>query len=394
MKIKDTKKVCFFTSTRAEYGLLKRLIRLFLNNSFFTVSLVVTGTHLSEKYGMTINEIIKDEIPIDAQLPILSNDTTESGVVKTEANALLAFSKYFNMNRPDLLIVLGDRYETLAVCEVAMIMKIPIAHIHGGETTEGAVDECIRHSITKMSYLHFVSTEKYKRRVIQLGESPKRVYNVGALGVENILKEELVEKEQLLQLLGMKMNLPYSVVTYHPVTLDFRQVEKQMKEIFSAFEKNENMQYIITKANADVDGERINELLMQKAKQNSNIKVFDSLGLTMYLSALKYARMVIGNSSSGIIEAPSFKVPTINIGDRQKGRIQAASVINCEPKCSDILTAMDKTTSWEFQEKMKGIKNPYEGVNTSITIMQTVQEYLLEKKINLKKEFYDIGCEV
>jgi len=380
------------TATRAEYGLLKPIISKLNSIKEFDVRIVATGAHLSPEFGTTYQEIEKDGFKIDEKIEILLSSDTPSTISKSMGLAMISFADYFKKLNPDLLIVLGDRYETLAVVIAAMNQRIPIAHLYGGETTEGAIDESIRHAITKFSYLHFTSNDEYRKRVIQLGEHPSRVFNVGAIGIENILKEKLLLKEELESELGIGLSRPYAVVTFHPVTLENNSAEKQIEALLEACREYKNLNFIFTKANADAEGRIINQYIDRYAQCNDNIFVFTSLGMRRYLSALKYCSMVIGNSSSGLIEAPSFGIPTINIGDRQKGRIQADSVINCEPIKDDITKAINLALSEEFVQKAKKTVNPYGNGDTSDKIVEVIKDYLLNDKIELKKKFYD--CEV
>ena len=386
------KEIAVVTATRAEYGLLRPVILALQDSPCFRVSLLVTGAHLSKEFGYTIHEIKRDYLPIAAEIPILSGLDTPRGISQTMSNALLGFSAYFEAHRPDGIMVLGDRYEILAVCCAAMNERIPILHLHGGETTQGAIDEAIRHSITKMSYLHFTSNEQHRKRVIQLGEQPDRVFNVGAPGVENALHLPLMTKSELEQSIGFSLTKRYAVVTFHPVTLEGEPPEQQLYELFAAMDAFD-LSYIITKSNADAGGQRINHTIDEFAKSRSNIAVFDSLGITRYLSAVKYSDAVIGNSSSGIIEVPSFGVPTVNIGDRQKGRMQAESVIQCQPNQEDICRAIDLALSDSFRSRIKHVKNPYGDGDTSKKIV-SVLEQRFSGEIDLKKTFYDIDFEI
>lgn len=383
--------ISVLTATRAEYGLLKPVITKLLKSEELDVRIVVTGMHLSAKYGFTYKEVEEDGFAIDEKIDILEDSTTEDAISKSMGTALIEFSDYFRKLKPDMLMVLGDRYETLAVCCAAMNARIPIAHLYGGETTEGAVDEAIRHAITKMSYLHFTSTLEYRKRVIQLGESPDRVYQVGALGIENILKTNLLSMGQLERSIQFKLDKPYGVVTFHPVTLENNTVKEQFHNLLCAMDKHDELKYIITKANADANGVIINEMIDQYVAGHDNVIAYPSLGMLRYLSALKYCSMVIGNSSSGIIEAPSFGIPTINIGDRQKGRIQSNSIINCRAETDSINEAIESALSSEFIKRAKNTVNPYGDGHTSNRIVNVIREYLLENKISLKKKFYDIN---
>lgn len=376
------------TATRAEYGLLKPVI-LKLREEF-DVRVVVTGMHLSPEFGLTYKEIENDGILIDEKIEILLSGDTPSAISKTMALALMGFADYFAQCKPDLLLVLGDRYETLAVCCAAMNERIPIAHMYGGETTEGAIDEGIRHAITKLSYLHFTSTIEYKNRVIQLGEQPERVFCVGAIGIENILNETLLTKNELEESLGFLLDKPYAVITFHPVTLEDASSAKQFQELLKVCKHHQEMKFIFSKANADAHGRIINKMIDDYVKNYDNAIAFKSLGMVRYLSALKHSSVVIGNSSSGIIEAPSLGVPTINIGDRQKGRVQADSIINCAPVYQEIEDALVLALSESFKEKAANIVNPYGNGQTSGKIVGTLKKFLMKDKINLKKKFYDI----
>lgn len=383
------KKISILTATRAEYGLLKPLILALKESNLFDVRVVVTGMHLSPEFGLTYREIELDKIAIDEKIEILLSADTPSAISKSMGLAMISFADYFERLKPDMLIVLGDRYETLAVASVATNQRIPIVHLHGGEKTEGAVDEAIRHAITKLSYLHFTSTEEYRNRVIQLGESPDRVFCVGALGVENIMKEQLMKISELEESIGFKLDKPYAVVTFHPVTLENSSAQKQIIELLDACKTFKNMKFIFTKANSDAEGRIINQEIDKFVINNEDALSITSLGMKRYLSALKYAKFVIGNSSSGIIEAPSFGIPTINIGDRQKGRIQADSVINCEPVKENIVNSINIAVGEEFISKSKQAINPYGDGNTSLKIVDIIKCFFENEKIELKKVFYD-----
>lgn len=385
--------ISILTATRAEYGLLKPIIVKLNTVNDLDVRIVATGAHLSSEFGLTYQEIEKDGFIIDEKIEIPLSTDTPSSISKSMGLAMIGFADYFEELNPDLLVVLGDRYETLAVATSAMNQRIPIAHIHGGEITEGAIDDAIRHAITKLSYLHFTSTEEYRKRVIQLGEHPIRVYNVGAIGIENILNEKLLSKEELENELNLDLSKPYAVVTFHPVTLENNSSAKQIKSLLEVCKECENLNFVFTKANADVGGRIINQFIDKYADENDNITAFISLGMVNYLSALQYSSMVIGNSSSGLLEAPSFGIPTINIGDRQKGRLQASSVINCESTKVSIKQAIKQGMSESFIEKAKEIINPYGTGNTSEKVVEVIKEYVLGEKIDLKKKFYDCKVE-
>lgn len=383
------KKIAVLTATRAEYGLLKPIIKCLLESEVFDVKILVTGAHLSGNQGFTVQEIENDGFSIDKKIDILLQGDSSACVSKSMGLAMIGFSDYFEGSQLDYLMVLGDRYETLAVCCVAMNARIPIIHLYGGEVTEGAVDEAIRHSITKMSLYHFTSTEEYRRRVIQLGESPERVFNVGAVGVENVLNEPKLDREELSNMLNFKLDKPYGIVTFHPVTLE-GDCERQCKNLLEAISHFKDYQFIITGANADCGGEIINKALQEYADNHENVYFTYSLGMKKYLSALNNAAFVLGNSSSGIIEAPSFEIPTINIGNRQKGRMQAESVINCGTEAEEIIAAIQKAMSQDFRDGIKNVKNPYGNGKTSEKLVSILEELVTNQEIDLQKKFYDL----
>lgn len=370
------RKICLVTSTRAEYGIMSRLIETLSNDSEIEFYLLVTGMHLSEKFGMTKNEItqkIYKEIDIEI----------EKEPVHSLALTIEKFDKVLKEIKPDLLVLLGDRYEIMGVAQACMLNNIPIAHLYGGDTTEGAIDEAVRHSITKMSHLHFTSCEEYKKRVIQLGENPKRVFAVGNLSLENMKKIPLLSKEEFEKSIDFKLNKKNLLVTFHPVTLEGA-VEEQFKELLDALDELKDTNIIITCPNSDEGSDVIFKMIKEFEQIHPNVKSFVSLGMLRYYSAMKYVDMVVGNSSSGIYEAPSFKIPTINIGNRQKGRLQSASVINCKPEKRDILQAI----TLGYNKDCSNTINIYEKDNTCENIIRILKEYDL--KNILKKEFYDL----
>ena len=385
------KRIGIMTGTRAEYGLLKPLMQEINKDNDLELYLIVSGMHLSPEIGLTYQEIEEDGFEIKAKVEMMLSSDSPAGISKSIGLGVIGFADEFQRADLDMLILLGDRYEALSAAICAMVMRIPIAHLHGGELTEGAIDEGIRHSITKMSYLHFTSTEQYRNRVIQLGENPERVFYVGALGVDNIKKINLMTKEELERSIHFEIDENTVIVTYHPVTLENNTVEEQFLNLLEVLDRNPKIRMIFTKANADTNGRIVNELIDKYAAQNSERAcAFMSLGQKRYLSALKYCRIVIGNSSSGIIEAPSFGKPIINIGDRQKGRICADSVINCGYTQQEIQQAMETALTEEFENKARNCRNPYEKENTAANIISVIKDYLLNDKIKLKKGFYDI----
>ena len=305
------------------------------------------------------------------------------------ANAIKGFAECFRDDRPDMVVILGDRTEMLGIAAAAMNERIPLAHLHGGEVTEGAVDDCVRHALSKMSYLHFTSTEAYRERVIQLGEAPERVFFVGALSTENILKAPLMSEAELRENVGIPKDMPYSVVTFHPVTLEEDSAKFQTLELCKAMEKCDENFYLITMANADAGGDMVNKLLGEFADCHENVKLVSSLGMKRYLSAVKYCSFVLGNSSSGIIEAPVMGAPTVNIGDRQKGRLIADTVINCEPDISSIVKAIHIAEEIKHRSTLM-----YGDGNTSEKIIKIIKDVLMNDKVDLKKTFYDIKGEL
>lgn len=378
------KKIAVVTATRAEYGILRPLIYRLKKESEFEVQLIVTGTHLETGYGNTQEEIKQDGLEIYRTIPILEKGNEPYDISLTMANAIREFAGYFKEEKPDVLLVLGDRTELLGICSAAMNEKVPIAHLHGGELTEGAVDDCVRHAITKMSYLHFPAAEVYRKRIIQMGEEPERVFNVGALGVENILKVSLLSYKEVCSQIGIPLKLKYAVVTFHPVTLEDKTAEKQVKNLIQAMKQRKDYFYLITKANADAGGKLVNQLLEEFAKEAENTKLVSSLGMVRYLSAVKYSQFVLGNSSSGIIEAPALGIPTVNIGDRQKGRLMADTVVSCGNEIEEILKAVEKAEMIKHR-----ISKLYGTGDTSERIVGILKDYLLNNKIALKKKFYD-----
>ncbi len=384
------KTICVVTGSRAEYGLLRPLIKKIIATDNFDLKIVATGMHLSEDFGLTYKEIEADGISIDAKIHVLQDDDSNKAMSKAIGFGVIGFAEYFDKTQPDMVVVLGDRFEIFAAATAAAVVCIPIAHLYGGETTEGAVDEFFRHSITKMSYLHFTSTEQYRQRVINMGEAPERVFNVGATGVENISSMPLMSKEELAKSIGFELNTPYAIVTFHPVTLEKNTAVKQFDELLSALDATKGMNYVFTKANADANGRAINKRIDEYCEDSDNAIAFTSMGVLRYLSAMKYCEMVIGNSSSGIVETPSFKKPTINIGDRQKGRICAKSVICCEPEKHTILQSIARVRSQKFLDEIAKQKSPYGDGKTSEKILATIKDFLDNDRINLKKSFYDV----
>lgn len=384
------KKVCVVTGTRAEYGLLKPLIQKIDNEKDMELQLVVSGMHLSPEFGLTYQEIEQDGFQIAERNEMLLSSDTPNGITKSVGLGTIGFADIFTRMEPNIVVILGDRYEAFATATAAMIHRIPIAHIHGGELTEGLIDESMRHAITKMSMLHFTSTEIYRNRVIQLGEQPERVFCVGALGVENIKTQKLMSKKELEKNMCYELNKPYIIVTFHPVTLEQNTAQEQFENLLRALDHVKEYQIIFTKANSDTDGRIINQKIDEYVNNNKNRAVaFTSLGMIRYLSALQYCEMVVGNSSSGIVEVPSFHIPTVNIGDRQMGRVKGKSIIDCGNIASEIENAIYSAHAMYKGNELQYDKNPYEGTNTSETIMNIIKDYLKVER-GTKKHFYDI----
>ena len=384
----NKRKICIVTGSRAEYGLLYWLIKEVKADKDLELQLIVTGMHLSSDFGLTYKEIEK-EFKIDKKIDIFLSSDTSLGITKSMGVAQTSFSKAYNELKPDIIVVLGDRYEIFSAVSSAMISKIPIAHLHGGEATEGLIDEAIRHCITKMSHLHFTATEKYSKRVMQLGEKPNRVFNVGGAGIENIKRLKLLSKVELEKLINFKLNIKNILVTFHPVTLENKTSKKQFQELLDSIDELENTNIIFTKANSDADGKIINQMIDQYVKKNLEKSMGTaSLGQLNYLSVLKYVDFMIGNSSSGLLEAPSFKIGTINIGDRQNGRIKSESVVDCLPNKKSIKKAIKMIYSNKFQNLLKNVKNPYDNGCASKKIVKVLKTVKLDNI--LKKNFFDI----
>ena len=387
------RKVCVVTGSRAEYGLLYWLMKGIQADSDFELQIIATGMHLSPEFGLTYRQIEKDGFKIDKKIEMLLSSDTPVGISKSMGLGMIGFAEAYADLKPDIIVLLGDRFEIFSVASAAMIARIPIAHLHGGETTEGAFDEAIRHSITKMSHLHFTATEEYRKRVIQLGESPDRVFNVGGLGIDNIRKLKLMDREEFEDSINFKFGPKNLLVTFHPVTLEHATAEDQFRNLLNALDELPDTKLIFTKPNADTEGRLIIKMIDDYVLKNSHKAVaFVSLGQVRYLSALKFVDVCVGNSSSGLAEAPTFKIGTINIGDRQRGRLKAGSVIDCAPNKESILSAIKKLYPKEFQEKLKDVKNPYGEGGAAEKIKKILKGVDLTDI--LKKEFYDVELEI
>ena len=381
------RKICIVTGSGAEYGLLSGLMYAVKNDPELELQIIATNMHLSPEFGLTYRNIEEDGFTINKKVVMLLSSDTANATAKSVGLGFIGFADAYEDLQPDMVVVLGDRYEIISAVSTALFYKIPVAHLHGGEITEGAYDDCIRHSITKMSHLHFTSTEEYRQRVIQLGEDPKRVFNVGAPGIENIKKVPLMSKEELeATLYGFTFGDNVLLVTYHPVTLEKSTAEEQIKNLLAALDEYPEYKVIFTLPNSDTDGRVIIKLINKYVARNTDRAIaYPSLGLRRYLSALRFVKAVVGNSSSGVIEVPSFGIPTLNIGDRQKGRIAAESVVNCGTSKEEILIGLEQVLKSEHKE----IHNPYEGKNTTADILHVLKTYPLEGLI--QKSFYNIN---
>ncbi len=386
------KTICLVTGSRAEYGLLRPLIDEIISEASFTLQLLVTGSHLSPEFGLTYQEIEADGYDIDEKVEIVTSSDSPVGICKSMGLGLISFSEAYARLQPDLVIVLGDRYEIFSAVSAAHISRIPVAHLHGGEVTEGAFDDALRHSITKMSHFHFTSTEVYRQRVIQLGESPDRVFNVGAIGLDNIRCMKLLSKIELEASIGFKFNRRNLLCTFHPVTLGDNPSVQQMEALLNVLGQLEDTNLIITKTNADTDGRIINQLIEEFVQKDINrYKSFVSMGQLRYLSAMQYVDAVVGNSSSGIIEAPSFGIGTVNIGSRQTGRIKSKSTIDSEPTETGIASGLKTLYSPEFKGLLKSASNPYGDGQTSRRIVSLLKK--IEIGRTTQKKFYDLAQE-
>lgn len=387
---KNKKRVAVFTGTRAEYGLLFWLLKDIQSDSELQLQLLVSGMHLSPEFGETYQQIEKDGFHIDEKIEILLSSDSAVGTAKSMGLGVLGFSDALARLKPEVFIILGDRFEALAAAQTAMILRIPVIHLHGGEITEGAYDDAIRHAITKLSYLHGTSTEAYRRRVIQLGEAPERVKNIGAIGLDHLKRAQFIDVPALSQSLGFSLKQPYFLVTYHPVTLGEEAPESSFQALLDALDMYPEYQVIFTYPNADDGGRRIIPMLKAYAAQNSErVFAIPSLGQERYLSAVKYASAVIGNSSSGIIEVPAFDVPTVNIGVRQQGRLAAKSVLHCKATQIDIEKAIKTAVLRSYKADNEIIDNPYGQGDSSAQVIAMIKSLHFEPC----KSFYDLPCE-
>jgi UDP-hydrolysing UDP-N-acetyl-D-glucosamine 2-epimerase len=383
----EKRKICVVTGSRAEYGLLSVVMKEIQKEPVFTLQVVVTGMHLSPEFGLTYTVVEKDGFAIDVKVEMLLSSDTPVGIAKSISLGVSGFADAFSGLAPDLVVLLGDRYEILAAAQAALVARIPIAHIAGGDTTEGAFDEAIRHSITKMAHLHFVTNDSAARRVCQLGENPEHIYSVGSPGIDAIKRAKLLDKKELEKELSFTFKQRNLLVTFHPVTLDAQPAAVQFRELLKALDSfGDDVGLLFTKPNADTDGRVIIAMIDDYVTKRAHAKAFPSLGQIRYLSMIAQVDAVVGNSSSGLYEVPSFKKPTVNIGDRQKGRLQASSVINCQPVSIDILRAIKEA----FSKDCSDVVNPYGNGDSApkiVAALKAVPDY----QALLKKHFFDLN---
>jgi len=386
---KKRKKILIITGSRAEYGLLRRLIFKIKSNKKLHLDIVVTGMHLSKKFGFTYKDIIRDGFKIRDKVNLdLRSDSIESAINSINMGTK-GFTKVYKKIKPDIILVVGDRYEIFSAAVAAVFSRIPVAHLHGGELTEGAIDETLRHSITKMSHIHFVASKEYKKRVIQLGENPNRVFNVGGLGVDNIKYLKLLKKNELEKALKLNIKKKNILITFHPETLSKFKDKTQFNEVLKALKKIKNTNLVFTMPNSDLGNTIIFKMIKSFVKKNKNSYFFISMGQLRFLSCLKYFDGIIGNSSSGLLEMPSFKKGTVDIGDRQRGRLKAKSIISVNAKKNDIIRGINKLYSKKFQNKLKKTKNPYGDGGASDKIIKVLERLKLNNI--LKKKFFSIN---
>ncbi|MFH1581694.1 MAG: UDP-N-acetylglucosamine 2-epimerase [Pseudomonadota bacterium] len=383
------RKICVVTGSRAEYGLLRPLLQEIKACPDLELQVVATGMHLSQEFGLTYREIEGDGFNIDEKVEMLSSSDSPAGIAGSMGTAMNGFADVYQRLRPDIMVVLGDRYEILSAVCVALVHRIPVAHLSGGEVTEGAFDDAIRHSISKMSHLHFTFTDQYRKRVIQLGESPDRVFNVGSIALDSINKLPLLSKKELEKELGFEFEKRNLMVTFHPVTLENNAAQDHFQNLLEVLSRRADTRIIFTKANADTGGRAINKMIDRFVSDNAEKAVaFISLGQLNYLSMMRFVDAVVGNSSSGIVEAPSFKIGTINVGDRQKGRIRTESIIDCDADKQSLEKAFKKLYSREFQKMLKGVTNPFGDGKSAVRIAAILKNYDLSNIV--KKRFHNI----
>ena len=386
------KKIAIVTATRAEFGLLLPVVKELrkFESEHLKVELFVTGTHLVDTYGKTMNEIIEYGVRIDHTVPICVESDTACQISRNQADALVKFTEIFEQQKYDGVVLLGDRYETLAIAIAAGNTHTPIFHLCGGDTTEGAIDEWIRHSITKMSYLHFPTNEESRNRIIQMGENPDRVFNYGSTSIDNILQVATMSRDEALESVGIDSGVKYALCTYHPVTMETQDIDVVMQHFLAVIKEFPELEFIVTKSNADQGGAIINQILDEAEKKIANLHVYSSLGIKRYLSLMKYAEFVLGNSSSGIIETPAFHIPTVNIGDRQRGRLHVDSIIDCGENVEDICQAIQRAMSGSFKEECQKTLCPYGNGHAAERIADQIIRTVQSGNMDLKKKFYNI----
>lgn len=383
-----TRKICVITGTRADYGLLRWVMQGIKDDHELTLQIIATGMHLSPEFGLTYREIEQDGFQIDHKVEMLTSSDTPVGIAKSMGLGMIGFADALNELEPDLIVVLGDRFEIFAAVSAALVARIPVGHLHGGETTEGAFDEALRHAITKMSHLHFVAAEVYRQRVIQLGEQPERVFLVGGLGIDNIKRLKLLDREGLETSLDFKLGQKNLLITFHPVTLETTTASDQMAELLAALGELKDTHLIFTMPNADTDSRALIRMVEQFVAQHANARAYTSLGQLRYLSCIAHVDGVVGNSSSGLAEVPSFMKGTINIGDRQRGRLQAVSVLNCEPTRQSIVAALARLYDPDFQASLSQLQSPYGEGGASEKIVEIIKHYAIDGIT--KKAFFDL----
>ncbi|UVT16851.1 MAG: UDP-N-acetylglucosamine 2-epimerase (hydrolyzing) [Nitrospira sp.] len=382
------RKICVVTGSRAEYGLLRWVMDGIRAAHDLTLQVIATGMHLAPEFGLTYREIEADGFVIDRKVEMLLSSDSPVGIGKSMGLGMIGFADALQQLQPDVMVLLGDRFEIFAAAAAAMVARVPIAHLHGGEATEGAIDESIRHSITKMAQLHFVAAEEYRRRVIQLGEDSNRVFLVGGLGVDSIKRLHVISRADLEHRLSFKFRERNLVVTFHPVTLEAATAQRQLEELLAALSEYHDTGLLFTMPNADTEGRALFSMIENFSKAHPNAKAYTSLGSTLYLSALSQVDGVVGNSSSGLTEAPSFRIGTIDIGDRQRGRLKAESVISCQPIKESIMAAISEMYSPAFQDRLKSVLNPYGDGGAADRIVNVLATIPLDDI--LKKQFHDL----
>lgn len=382
------RKICVVTGSRADYGLLRWVMEGIRSHTDLHLQVLVTGMHLSPEFGLTYREIEKDGFKIDQKVEMLLSSDTPEGIGKSIGLGIIGYTEALSRLSPDIVLLLGDRFEIFGVSTAAMVARIPIAHLHGGEATEGLIDEAIRHAVTKMSLFHFTATEAYRRRVIQLGENPQRVYAVGAVGLDSLVELQLMSKQDLETSLGIKFREKNLLVTFHPVTLGKNQGTTELEALFSALDEWRDVGLIFTLPNADTEGRQLVNMVHDYVADHANASCFTSLGQLRYLSCMNVVDGVVGNSSSGLIEAPSLCTGTVNIGERQDGRIRADSVIDCSATPASIGTALVQLFSSEFQKKLPSVRNPYGMPGASKKIVNILAAASLDGA--LMKRFFDL----